>query len=68
MMDAELMNGSIYGSIVNVSGVPGCAVLARVLRSAHVEGERLIMPNITLLHFTNPGACPSAKRPWKELR
>jgi Ca2+/H+ antiporter len=27
MMDAGLMNGSIYGSIVNVSGVLGCAVL-----------------------------------------
>ncbi len=26
------------------------------------------MPNITLLHSPTCGACPSAKRLWKELR
>jgi glutaredoxin len=40
----------------------------RVLRSGHVEKERLTMPNVTLLHSPTCGACPSAKRVWKELR
>ena len=26
------------------------------------------MPNVTLLHSPTCGACPSAKRVWKELR
>ena len=28
----------------------------------------MTMPNITLLHSPTCGACPSAKRLWKELR
>ena len=41
---------------------------ARVLRSAHVKERGVTMPNITLLHSPTCGACPSAKRLWKELR
>ena len=59
---------SIYRSMINVRPALACVLLRVGVKIRSREGEGLTMPNVTLLHSPTCGACPSAKRVWKELR